>query len=524
MKIQNKKLFPFLLFTLSLAFYAAPILFLWWPQWQSARHLAFNWPDASANFWAVESIINHRGLGEFDPLNIPSDFLLHTRSQNVIDGLTVPMTFLPSLFLLASLSWLFGAFASLLLVPLLATSTVLIFYLLIKKLFASERAAMSSAILLATLGPWLYFAAQPLLPNILVLFLAILSLYALLKEKYLAASLFFALAIVCRPPELVWLLPALLLFLYFYKPRVSKLRIFNSLLIFVAIILWALYLNKQVFGGYLLTGYSNFQTNGLPSGTSIGTNAFSWIFPFGFDPLLMLKNYAKYFVLLVWPYSIFMLLGIWQIRHQAVSSREKKYLLLYVLVSIILVLYYGSWRFADNLVLNLNTISISYVRYFLPLFLLAIPLVFWGIEFCTRNIKNKNFWQIIIIITLSLFSWRQVIFTKNDGWIDQARYIKAYYQEWQNIQPLAPPGSVIISERSDKYLYPYYRVVVPQGDLELWPRIQNIYRAVDIYYYSSEQGERLAETQKIMAASGLYLDEPVAITTQLNLYKVLSHR
>lgn len=522
-KINNQKFIALLIAVGAFILYTTPILFLWYPQWHESKHLAFNWPDANANFWSVSRIVDQASIGEFDSLNILSNFLLHTRSQNVIDGVTLPMAFLPGLFIMASLSWLFGQFASLFVVPSLAAAFVLIFYLLISKLFPDKNLAIVSTILLATLGPWFYFATQVLLPNIVVLFLAILALFAFVDKKYIAGSLFFALAIVCRPPEIIWLLPMLVLFFYYLKPQLSKLRMINSFIIFIAIILWALYLNKLVFGGYFLTGYANFQTNALPSETHLrADNILSWLSPFGVNVLLAVKNYIKYFWLLIWPYSIFILLGVWNILKSKNNDQHKKYLVVYVVVSVLLVLYYGSWDFADLLVKNLNTISISYVRYFLPIFVMSVPLVVIGIKYLLTNLKHSNFWQTCIIVGLVLFSANQIIFTANDGWLASARYIYGYYKEYQNIKAVVPAESVIISERSDKYLYPYYRVVVPQGDLELWPRVKSIYGTIGIYYYASDSVEQLAKVKSIMASSQLDLSAPILINGDLTLYQVVA--
>lgn len=519
----NYKLAGFIISLVAFIFYAGTILFLWCPQWQESRHLAFNWPDANANFWAVSTIVDNFSIGEFDLLNIPSNNLLHTRSQNVIDGVTLPMTFLPSLFVLAIPAWFFGQFASMLLVALLSAGFLYIFHLLILKLFKDEKFGLISTILLATLAPWFYFASQPLLPNIIVIFLASLAIYSFLDYKFLAGSLFLALAIVCRPPEIIWLLPIFLLFFYFWRPKVSKISAISSFIIFVAIALWALYLNKQVFGGYLMTGYSNLQGNNLPSEVSANNdNIISWLFPFGLNIILAIKNYLKYFCLLIWPYSIFILLGVWTILRDKNKKIERKYLLAYIIISALLVLYYGSWNFADPLVKNLNTISISYVRYFLPIFIMSVPLIVLGIDFLLNKIKNKSIFSVLIVGILILFSFYQVYFTKNDGWLAQSQYVRGYYQEWQMIKKIVPAKAVIISERSDKYLYPYYRVVVPQGDLPLWPRIKEIYGSVDIYYYSSSDVAQIMATKKIMAQSNLDLSEHVAISNNLNLYKVLS--
>lgn len=523
-KKNNYKLIGLIIAGIAFILYVLPILFLWYPQWQESKHLAFNWPDANANFWSVSQIVGNFSVGEFDPLNISSDFLLHTRSQNVIDGVTLPMTFLPSLFVMSSLSWLFGQFSALLLIPLLAAGIVFLFHLLVVKLLPDEKSAIASTILLASLGPWIYFGTQPLLPNIIVLFFTLLAIYAFLSKKYLTASLFFALAIVCRPPEIIWLIPSLLLFIYYFKPKLSQWRIVNILIIFGVVMIWALYLNKVVFGGYFLTGYSNFQGNSLPSETNLATNnIFSWFFPFGINLLLVAKNYIKYFWLLIWPYSIFILLGAWQILKNKNNNIEKKYLFSYLLISALLVLYYGSWNFSDTLVKNLNTISISYVRYFLPLFILSMPLVVIGVNYVTKNVKNSNLLRLCIFSFLILFSAKQVIFTKNDGLLAHGQYVQAYYHEWQDIKKIAPAGSVIISERSDKYLYPYYRVVVPQGDLALWSRIKNIYGSVDIYYYSSETTEQLRLVEISMSKYKLQLSEPSIINNNFTLYKVTLH-
>lgn len=522
MKINKYNSIGLLIAVFSFLAYAVPIFTLWWPQWQPDKHLAFNWPDAQANFWAVSQIVDHQSVGYFEILNLPSQNILHTRSQNVIDGVIVPMTFLPLLFIFSSLSWLFGIFSSLFIIPLLAAISLYLLHSLSAKVFANERIGTLTTILLATLGPWYFFASQPLLPNIVIIFLVLLSFYCLVEKKFLAGTLFLALAIVSRPPEIVWLLPLVLLVLYFAKPKISKIRFLNIFILLVAIIVWALYLNKAVFGSYFLSAYSNFQDNSLPSETVVSsTNILTWVFPFGFHPYLALKNFIKYFILLTWPYILLAMLGAWSL-FKTKKILARKYFIILSLVGFLLVFYYGSWNLADPLVKNLNHISISYVRYWLPIWVLLIPLAAIGIEYIASRFKLNFFWRIFILLALASFSLAKVYYAKNDGILAQNRVVRAYYQEWQNIKKVAAPDSIIISERSDKYLYPYYRVIVSQGDLPLWSRLEKIIGVVDIYYYGNLDSQFFANTKKEAAINNFSFGFPIGITAENNLYKILN--
>ena len=53
-------------------------------------------------------------------------------------------------------------------------------------------------------------------------------------------------------------------------------------------------------------------------------------------------------------------------------------------ISVFFAIYYGSWEFTDKLTLHLNTLGISYVRYWLPIYLLSLPFVATGILWFIR--------------------------------------------------------------------------------------------------------------------------------------------
>ena len=103
--------------------------------------------------------------------------------------------------------------------------------------------------------------------------------------------------------------------------------------------------------------------------------------PFGFHPRLILNNFSKYFYQLIWPYIIiagfsfiFLIIKLKVTKNKEFKRRWKYYLLSLLIIFPIILIYYGSWDIADLLVKKLNIISISYVRYFIPLFILILPL------------------------------------------------------------------------------------------------------------------------------------------------------
>lgn len=378
--------------------YSFSAIMAWWPQWQAGGHLIFNWPDANANYFFAKVFAEKNNLFFSEQLNQLAGNLLHTRSINVVNDYLVPMTFLPNLLIFGLFFKLLGGFFSLLLIPFLASLTVYIIYRLLGTVFEDWDLAWWTAWLLFPLAPWLYFANIVMLPNILFIFLVCVAAYLLAKKKYIVSTLFLALGLVCRPSEAVWLLLSFGLVWFWQRRQISPKNWLGSLLIGLVVVAGFFWLNNLVYGSYFSLGYFNLQTDAPPTETVAVQQNFwgaikMFFLPFGFDLRLIIYNFGKYFLRLYLPYALLCLVGLGLLRKTKLNKVWSSYLWLGAIISVLLFVYYGAWNLADPLVKNLNTISSSYVRYYLPLYIIWLPLA----ALALNNFLQKKYLNYFLI-------------------------------------------------------------------------------------------------------------------------------
>jgi hypothetical protein len=545
-KIFNYKFDKYIFFVIILAFclYNFNNLFVWLPNFKIFGHLIFNWPDSNANYFFSQLFAQTFHFFHFEPLNLLTDNLLHTRSINVLNANLVPMTWLWPLLVFALFSKVFSSLGLLFLTPILAATAIFLFYRLVSLVFASDFLGFISAVLLAFLAPWLFFANEVMLPNIMFITSLLAALYFFSKntdKTFIIFSLLFLSTVMMRPNELVWLL-FLLGFLFFYcKSFFDKKRIIIFFILTVLAAAFSLLLNKLTYGNYLAFGYLNFQANTLP--TEFAQANFSllkfWqflILPFVWETKIFFSNIYHYLFLLIWPYYIFGLFGIIPIfKNNLTASKINKkiwlrYLLVVLFLSLVILIYYANWNLADPLVKTYNTISISFVRYFLPIYILLIPLVALGIVFLTDlltlkfkvNVKFKFILVLFFILILSIFSFRLAFFAPHDGLLKTRENIINYYQQFQAVKLIVPSSAVLMTDRSDKIFFSYYSVIVPQGDLPLWPRIAKLRTAREVFYFTDKTDEQILAINKEASLESLELVPISSIDENFRLFIIIS--
>lgn len=518
MKIKVNKIFIFLCLLGVVAgfFYSHDLLFIYLKYLNFLPHLIFNWPDANANYFFVKLFTETNTLSFYEPLNIITENILHTRSINVLNGSLVPMSWLWPIILWASLAKIFGLFAVLWLNPILAMLSLYLVYAISQYLWQDKNLSILITALLAFFAPWLYFANLVMLPSILIIFLYLLSTYLFLlsfrKNNFIifsTASAIFALSVLARPSEALWLFSILLLSVYFNKNKIQVKHYFSFISIFIIFTGVTLYFNKLVYGNYFSFGYLNFQTtdNAIPSP--------SILLPFGWQTKIFLKNIFYHFILLIWPYWILVLAALIILRKKVFSLDNiwKKYLLICLVASFLLFIYYANWDIADSSVKQYNKISNSYVRYFLPLYILWLPVFAKSVQI----IFKKYFYQSVIIILLSIFSLHLAFYAPFDGLLAQKKNIDIYYQQFQQVKNLVPADAIILTIKSDKIFFPEYSVIVPQGDLPLWSRIAKLLTQRPVFYVHDLAETDLLKEKEAASQAGI---EWVFVSELANNFKL----
>jgi len=532
-KNHNKILWA--LFLLFFVLYNFTNISVWWPNLASSGHLIFNWPDATANYYFANLFAHSGRLWYFEPLNLLTDNLLHARSFNVVAGNIVPISFLPAIVIFGSIGSMVGDFALLALVPFLTALSGLLVYRLVYYIFKDLDLSFLSAILFWSLAPIVFFANVVILPNLLFIFFVLAAFWALAKYfiykralYWLLASFFISLAVFVRPTEIVWLSLVVIFTVYINRSKIDFKKYIYSILIFIAVALLFLSFNKTTYGAYLSTGYLNLQSGNLSPEFAQSSANTLWdyikllVMPFGFDLLLILKNFYKYFIAIILPEFLLAILALGILFYKKqINFAWKKYLLLTPFVFVLIIVYYGSWDIADPLVKELNKISISYVRYFLPLYIWILPLVALAIKqifFGPTRINKLAYY--IIIIALVLASLKIAFFSKHDGLWENMDTLNNYYVQYDKVSEVVESDAIIITDRSDKIFFPKYRVIVPQGDFGLWPRVENIIDRAPIYYYTAKSDQEILVDLQAVNQVKLDLTNPKEIWSNFRLFEV----
>ncbi len=483
-------------------------------------------PDETANYFFVKNYATSKQLTVYEPANVISEEIVRPRSIRSDHGWLRPVSFLGIIIYYGFIASFLGISVIPYITPFFAALAIIFFFLWLRRLF-NERIALISSILLASFPVYIYYTIRSLFHNILFLVFLIFFLYFIslaLSKKYIVKEKFFKLklktnhylgmlwpflagvflggAIASRTSELIWLLPSLL-FAYLFYIRRLNIRVLLVISGAVLAYLPIAYYNQFLFGSFIFGGYSEMNASIVQisqAGSQFVSSSLSgnlsyfndlWnilrdnIFYFGYQPRQSL-NMFNYYVLQMFPWlffatalggSIFFLRTFLKFR-----TWRLVYLLSWFILSSILVLYYGSWEFFDNPDPSRFTIGNSYTRYWLPLYLLALPLMSLSIVFFSRlssgyfgrsNLIGKydrarlylnNGLQTLVVSLIVSISLLFVFFGSEEG---LAHMYYNHYIEKQSIDLVlenTEENSIIVTQYHDKQLFPERKVVVALFD------------------------------------------------------------
>lgn len=470
-----------------------------WLVWRqpSAVSLKFDWPDETANyFWMIRFAENNQ-LSAAEPFNLLAQNAIHPRSFNVTNqGDLVPATFLGFILFYGVLAKIFTANAVIYFTPILASLAVLAWYGLLRRIF-NEKIAFLSAILLLFNPAWWYYSVTSLLPNVAFVALVIISVFFLFYSKqnkqawlwWLLGGLIAGLALSLRPAELVWLAIVYAGVLIYLWQELNWRKILLFLAPAVLAVLPSLYYQEFLYGNWLTVGYQQLASEGTrPSANLLA----SFFLPFGFHPRLAWHNLWWYGLKLFWwlslPAAAGALIFLAKIKEQKIL--QKGYLLIALLISFFLIIYYGSWLFSDLLTVKLNTIGLSYVRYWLPLFIIWLPFGGGGILAIVKFLNRRLGYLLIFLILGLLFikSADLTLWAKADSLLPVKRRMAVYQQTAEAVFNLTEANSLIVTSRKDKLFFPERKVTHTFQPLfknqEMVARLEPLIGQLPIYYYA----------------------------------------
>jgi hypothetical protein len=504
-------------------------------------------PDETANYFFVKNYALTNQLAIYEPANLIGEEIVRPRSIRSDHGWLRPVSFLGIIIYYGFIASFLGISIIPYITPFLASLGIIFFFLWLRRLF-NQRIALISSILLASFPVYIYYTIRSLFHNVLFLVFLIFFLYFIslaLSKKYLSkekflniklktnhylgllwpflAGIFLGGAIAARTSELIWLLPTLFIAYLFYIRRLN-IRVFLVLAGSILAYLPIAYYNQYLFGSFIFGGYSEMNSSIVQisqAGTqfissSLGGNLAYFnelwnilrdnIFYFGYQPRQSLEMFNNY-VIKMFPWLFYMTAVGGFIFFLGFLRKFRRWRLVYLLswfiLSSILVLYYGSWEFFDNPDPSRYTIGNSYTRYWLPLYLLALPLMSLAIVFFSRLFSGyysrprllgrydrarlylNNGLQTLGLSSIVAVSWLFVFFGSEEGLIHkyynhflEKQAIEKVLQETEN-------NSIIITQYHDKQLFPERKVIVALFDHndsnETLASLVNYY---PIYYYN----------------------------------------
>jgi len=514
---------------------------------QADNFIKWESPDETANYTFTKLYGQTKEMIISEKYNLYVDDIIHPRSFRSDLGTLKPVSFLGIILIYGKIISFTSYKILPFLTPFFASVGIIFFYLLVKKIFG-RRNALISAFLLASFPPYIYYAVRSMFHNVLFIVLFIIGLYYLIesannkynKNKYLPliypalGGFFMGLAVITRTSELLWLAPVLIMLWLFNIKKIGLVKLILFLFFLFLAILPVLRWNQVLYNSSLNGGYPEMNQsikNIANAGGDLVKSGFAGgqqepgeilkeiknnIFHFGFHPRQSLRMFYYYFInmfyWLFFPAVLGLLLFL-----QAIGRWKKKhflYLLFWFFLSTILLFYYGSWKFHDNPNTSSFTIGNSYTRYWLPIYLGALPLASLFLIKFTRAIiprrslnfkaplltkinsagkyfkmPNKklfiNSFRIILIILVYFVSLQFVIYGSEEGLLYYMEKNNLAKYELENILNLTEKNSAIITSYHDKLFFPERKVIVGLlNDNNMNKRYAILTDYLPVYYYN----------------------------------------
>lgn len=566
---------------LAVVFFVATASFNYFSQ--SPDYVKWSSPDETANYFFSRRLSQTGQLAAFDPAAVWGDNMVMPRSLRSDFGWLKPVSFLGLILVYGTVgSWL-GIAAIPFLTPFFAAIGIIFFYLLVRRIFLSDRIALWSACLLAGFPVYIYYTVRSMFHNVLFLVFLIVGSYLLAlmigpkkerkKGSFFAfnfkdrpwwqflfaflSGLLFGLAVITRTSELLWLLPVLLLVWLFYARRIGLTRLILFLAGFFLALLPVVYWNTVLYNAPFYGGYNEMNRSldkisqagsALVQGTLAGRlgqyrDSFltiaKQIFYFGFNPVQSVAMFRHY-IFEMFPILFYGgLLGLFILAIKNIRRFEKKYLV-YVLVlgllGVVLVFYYGSWRFNDNPNPLSFTIGNSYTRYWLPIYLLLIPLLSLAIYRLSRAVLlmgrtvKDNFrpvlafaLQAMAVIVIVYLGVNFVLYGSEEGLAYLYYNNQLERASTERVLALTEPEAIIITRYYDKFFFPERRVIM--GTLpndEIQTAAAKLVRHYPVYYYNFYLNEADVQylNERKLAPYSLKMETVRKINARFGLYRL----
>lgn len=441
---------------------------VWYASFNFNLPARYNSPDEAANAFFAARLAGGQWLPLPAPLNEAAGrAIIHPRSTVVYNQQIIPASFLGWPLTLGLVGRLLGQGIMLYLAPLFAIVGLVFFYLIVLSL-TNRRAAVIALILLAALPAYWYYHSRSFFHNAAFIDLLLVVVWCGLKAVRTNRARWFwwtglagGLALSLRTAEIFWLFTAAVIWFSWFRRQISLKYLWLTLAGGLAGLAPIFISNYFIYGFPLSFGYQPdlFLLPDIHKATSLVGEL---ILPFGFSSHTIKQTIVNYLLSLTWWWALLALAGVaWAIFKWRELSREFKALLITsLIISLWLVVVYGSWSFSDNPDPRAITLGTSYMRYFLPLLALSlIPAAAALARLTYLKLKLGQAAVVLIIGVYLLLSLNIVWFDSQEGLSALRQNIKRFQQTSWEVQNLTPTTAVIVSGRTDKFFWPERAVI-----------------------------------------------------------------
>lgn len=518
---------------------------------QQPDYVKWSSPDETANYFFANRYSEGENLAFFDSAAVVGDNMVMPRSVRSDFGWLKPVSFLGIILMYGSIGSIFGSAVIPFLTPFFAALGIIFFYLLVKKVI-SDRVALISAFLLAFFPVYIYYSMRSMFHNVLFIVLTIFGIYFIVLAagnkinkledavkisfykkfftlrigllawlKMLAAFVgggFMGLALITRSSEIIWLAPAAFIAWLFYVKRLGFIKLVLIFCGFFLAVLPNAYFNQVLYSAPIYGGYNemNRSIDDLSkTGSELIKTAVSGggqynqyfeaiyrnVFYFGFKPGQSISM-ARHYIPEMFPIiTVGFLLGLLIIAIINIRKFQKKYLayfLVFGIISVILIFYYGSWKFNDNPDPNRFTIGNSYTRYWLPIYLMMIPIASLAIARVSSALflagqEVKQRWrkiaiagvQAALVVFISISGILFVLYGSEEGVAYLYYNNLAEQANARQVFNITEQDSIIITRYYDKFFFPDRRVIMGTiPDDEVLTAAAKLVKYYPVYYYN----------------------------------------
>ncbi|MDZ7798463.1 MAG: glycosyltransferase family 39 protein [Patescibacteria group bacterium] len=477
-------------------FFLLVIFFIFYSLFAFNHVHKFSSPDETLNHFFTKHFIENTNFKYQEPLNQEFNGLVKPRSFSYHHGYIVPGSFLGLPLIYGFFGKIFGSWIIYYLGPLIGSVAVFFFYLFLKEIFIKKIAFIAS-LLLFIQPVYVFYAMRPFWHNGLFVAFLIITAYFFIKMvknsswlNYLFFGIFLGLALITRTSEIFWILLSAVIILGFNYKKLNYKYLILAAIGFLVILTPLLYFQNQTFGQALTTSYTKNITasSGSESGLS-AKNFMKILLPFGFNSDLFVKrffDYSFYLMFLWFGLSFFgLVIVIKKFIKKEVNKNIFSYSLWFLLVSVWLMIYYGSFRFIEFISQGTTLIGISYARYWLPLYVFCLPL---AVYFIFKFFRKYRFNKIITTLLLSLIIFSSIYIIFLDDYYGLKVMLFTKSQEGNNkldyVLENTGENAIIIAGANDKLYFPDRQVIGYNGSrltASLQNKLPQLYEKAPIY-------------------------------------------